>query len=281
MMFKRFGQRSLRYIARHEGRLSLPLYKISRYYVRMYKNLDYDIQTNGEIFILQRLSDFDISTVFDVGANRGEWLSVASQILTDAEIHAFEIAPPTFDILAKSYSGNISFHLNDFGLSNKEGKCMIDYFPDADGVSTLVLDKKIHGVNSERMEVRTRRGDDYCRDKNISRIDFLKIDVEGAEPYVLQGFAEMIKNKSIDIIQFEYGMANIYTKYLLKDFYEFFSRYGYVVGKLFPTGVHFKVYYPEDEDFLGPNYIAASGNRKDIIDAIGSKNKAYEVWSGQ
>jgi hypothetical protein len=48
------------------------------------------------------------------------------------------------------------------------------------------------------------------------------------------------------------------TKFLLKDFYDLFESRGYRLGKLYPDFVGFQKYRFEDEDFRGPNYVAAS-----------------------
>ena len=39
--------------------------------------------------------------------------------------------------------------------------------------------------------------DNYCKEKNISRIDVLKIDVEGSEIEVLEGGVDILKNTNI------------------------------------------------------------------------------------
>jgi len=106
------------------------------------------------------------------------------------------------------------------------------------------------------------------QEKKVERIDILKIDVEGAENLVLEGFGAAISGGQIEVVQFEYGRVNIITHFLLRDFYEFFESRGYVIGKLFPDHVDFRVYALEDEDFLGPNHFAVRKARSDIVDAL-------------
>ena len=45
-----------------------------------------------------------------------------------------------------------------------------------------------------RIESNVQRGADYASAKGIDLIDFLKIDVEGAEGKVLEGFEPMSRN---------------------------------------------------------------------------------------
>ncbi len=51
--------------------------------------------------------------------------------------------------------------------------------------------------------------DDYCKINKIEHIHLVKIDVEGHEIKVLNGGINMIRNKQIDFIQFEFGQKQI------------------------------------------------------------------------
>jgi hypothetical protein len=67
-------------------------------------------------------------------------------------------------------------------------------------------------------------------------------------------------------VQFEYGYASITSHFLLADFYRFFEERGFVLGKLFPDHVDFREYdLYKDENFLGPNFVAVSKKRSDVI----------------
>ncbi|MFM9971903.1 MAG: hypothetical protein ACKVQK_26275 [Burkholderiales bacterium] len=45
-------------------------------------------------------------------------------------------------------------------------------------------------------------------------------------------------------------------------------RGDYLLGKLYPDHVDFRAYQLEDEDFLGPNYVAVRQGRGDLIEAL-------------
>jgi hypothetical protein len=58
---------------------------------------------------------------------------------------------------------------------------------------------------------------------------------------------------------------------LLYDFHSFFKELGYVVGKIYPGYVEFREYdMLDDEDFIGPNYLAVNENLKEQIRILGS-----------
>jgi hypothetical protein len=53
--------------------------------------------------------------------------------------------------------------------------------------------------------------DDYCRSQNIGRIDFVKLDVEGMEPYVLQGAKTLLQERRIAAILIEICPVNLHA----------------------------------------------------------------------
>jgi hypothetical protein len=69
------------------------------------------------------------------------------------------------------------------------------------------------------------RAIDYIQKNNIEHIDFVKIDTEGHELSVLQGFGEMLR--IVDTIQFEYGGTFIDTGVRLQDVIDYLKKQGY------------------------------------------------------
>lgn len=222
---------------------------------------------DGENWILIRLAPFHPSIVFDVGANVGDWSALARSALPDAQIHSFEIVESTCGILRERFANSTGVVINNFGLSDKTGTITMHLFESAKDNNLTSHVAYPHGAYRE-IACPVRTGDEYMRGSGVKRIDFLKIDVEGAEHLVLNGFGTAIDAGEIDVIQFEYGRVNIITHFLLRDFYEFFESRGYLVGKLCPDHVDFRAYTLEDEDFIGPNYVAVRKMRPEIVEAL-------------
>jgi FkbM family methyltransferase len=257
-----------RLIAHNGGPISRGLYRAANVYCRAYNNLNYDMQTNGEFYLLGRLSILGIKTVFDVGANKGEFTLACLSRFPEAHIHSFEIVPATFEKLsANVHSSRVS--LNSYGLANFEGRTEINYNPDLDRSSSLVAGDSIHNGDWQRVKVNVETGDQYCARRQVRSIDLLKIDVEGAEHLVLEGFSRSLEGGNIAAVQFEFGMANIYSKFLLKDYWEFFTLRGFTLGPLMPKGVNFRDYSVRDENFHGcSNYLAVHETKPDMIAAV-------------
>jgi FkbM family methyltransferase len=237
-------------------------------FLEAYKNLNYDMRSNGEQWLLSKLAAFRPEVVFDVGANVGDWLILARATLPDSQLHAFEIVESTFTALAERMAGTAGVVLNHCGLSDHSGSATMHLFDASSKLSSHVAYP--HGPYQEAI-CPVKRGDEYVGEKGIKRIDLLKIDVEGAEHLVLKGFGALLDADDIDVIQFEYGMVNIITHFLLRDFYQLLEARGYLIGKLFPDHVDFRNYELTDEDFIGPNYVAVRKAQAAMIDALSSR----------
>lgn len=218
---------------------------------------------HGELRLMQSLPQ--LQTIFDVGCNIGEWTRMTRRLHPAARIHMFEMVPATFDKMLNNGVIDAGTHPNNYGLSNNFGIAEFRYAPSNDRVSTTILD--LHHDDSFIAHSLMSTGDLYCQSRQVQQIDFLKIDTEGHEYSVLQGFSGMINQKKVRVIQFEYGYAAVLTKNLLIDFHKMLDPL-YVIGRLTPNGVQFKNYHLLDEDFRGPDYVAVLREETDIIDRI-------------
>jgi FkbM family methyltransferase len=235
-------------------------------FLEAYHNADYDFESNGELFVLRCLARFPVTVVFDVGANIGDWTHAAATAFPDAAIYSFEICQETFKRLVERTAGLKGVHRVKTGLADREGTVNLHYYADVPALTT-VLDFP-HGYASTQITEAITTGDQFCAVNGISHIDLLKIDVEGMDHLVLQGFEGLIQARGVDVIQFEYGQGNILSKFLLHDFCEFFSRRGYVVGKIFPNYVDFRDHAMADENFIGPNFLACRREKQAYIEAL-------------
>lgn len=83
------------------------------------------------------LAQFDLKTV-DVGANIGDWSTMALKLYPQAKIHAFEIVPQTFAILKNNIqANNTRIVLNNFGLLDGQQTIDIKYAAESNGQSSM------------------------------------------------------------------------------------------------------------------------------------------------
>jgi FkbM family methyltransferase len=177
----------------------------------------------GDKAVLKRLRPGHTPlVVFDVGANRGDYLQLASmQLQGHAVFHAFEPSRAAFSDLEKRFGGKGDIRLNNFALGGKRERLTLYYDTPGSELSSL-YPRSIghHGIEftgSEQVQVQTL--DSY----GVEHIDLLKLDVEGHELSVLHGAAQMFKSKAIQMVSFEFGGCNIDSRTFVRDFFEFFA----------------------------------------------------------
>jgi FkbM family methyltransferase len=230
---------------------------------------------SGEDWLLNKLKTTSINTIFDVGANQGEWTRMANEVFPSADIHAFEIIPEVYRKFINNGLLNPKITPNGFGLAEKIGTTCMKYCADNDRLSTyleMLSPGTIENMSFQWRECIVVTGDAYMKQHQIEFVDFLKIDVEGGEHLVMKGFTEALAVGKVGCIQFEYGTANIVARWLLVDMYELLTPLGYELGRLCPNSVEFKPYELTDEDFYGPNFVAVHASRSDILAALELNN---------
>jgi FkbM family methyltransferase len=195
------------------------------------------IEANGELrFMRERLPH--CGTVFDVGANVGDWARLALQVNPRARLYCFEPSAFTFaKLTANAFPANVSCH--NLGFGPEAGAATLHVFDEGSGMNSIYPRTGLEdGWNiappSKTETIRIDTLDAFCAAQAIDRVDFLKMDVEGHELGVLNGAAGLFGRRAIGAVQFEYGGCNIDSRTFMKDFFEFFQVRGYTLHKIYP-----------------------------------------------
>jgi len=216
-----------------------------------------EVGSSGETALLDALSPN--STVFDVGANRGEYALAVLDRRPLAQLHCFEPSKLTFDLLTKTLHNRAAV-LNNCGLGEREDEMTLYSNGIGSGLASLSHRRLDHfGIHMDQEEkVAITTLDNYCETRQIGTIDLLKVDVEGHEMDVFKGASRLLKNRKIKIVMFEFGGCNIDTRTYFQDFYYYFKSLGVSsLHRIAPTGNLVKVsQYSEDlEYFRTTNYV--------------------------
>ena len=226
--------------------------------------------SNGELTILKKIAKLNPLTVMDGGANTGDYSLAISQCIPECKIYSLEPVEGTFQQLVENVKDCQNVIPIKKGLFNDNCSREINIFNSHAHSSLYDIEGLSYNVN-QKVVIELVRGDDFMREHQIDHLDFLKLDIEGAEFDALRGFENSLKHGNIKAIQFEYGYINISTKKLLIDYYQFFESHNYIMGKIFPKVVEFRKYEHKYEDFLGPNFIAVSKSETKLIDLLSNK----------
>ena len=170
------------------------------------KNSLYDIQT---VEIMKRVLQKDSNCV-DVGCHEGGILTEMLRFAPIGTHFAFEPLPGMYQGLVESFGSLANLHLYGYALSDTAGKASFQYVvsnPGYSGFRRRRYDSPHEQI--QQITVKTNLLDNLVP-KHIS-IQFIKVDVEGAELQVFKGAIETIK-RSRPIIVFEHGLgaADIY-----------------------------------------------------------------------
>lgn len=213
---------------------------------------------SGEAALLERLGRerTDMRVIFDVGANVGDWSREAARTWPDATIHAFEPAGATFAEYVEATAG-LNVRPVRAALSDRRDQATLHAVPGESALSSLYeRDLVVQGMSMTEVEtVDQITLDDYCADAGIEHIDLLKIDAEGHDLMVLRGARGLIDSGSIDLIQFEFGGANIDSRTYLRDFVRLLEPH-YRISRLISDGVEPLVYTELEEIFTTANFLA-------------------------
>jgi FkbM family methyltransferase len=211
-----------------------------------------DPAANGEFALLRAFLKPGM-VVVDVGSNIGDWARQALAIEPALQIYAFEPISHLFEALQTNLHGRPVVFANA-ALSDQIGE--VDIYIDGDwSKSNSFFCRDFHrGGRKETINKLT--GDAFVAEHRLEAIDFLKIDVEGAELKVLQGFRQTFARRQIDLCQLEYGATYLDAGILLRDIFSFAEEIGYGVAKLLPNELRlFKAYDYTLECFKYANYL--------------------------
>jgi len=166
---------------------------------------------------------------FDVGANTGLFSLAIAQKVSHARVYAFEPCAWSFKVLMENIRFNgldnvmpIRTAIGDYTgeavlLINAKGK---------DGLNTIGSptrsDCKV--VGHEKVPIVTL--DAFVKNNNISRVDVMKVDVEGAELLIFRGAEDLLRRSDAPLVLYEgyswctkgFGYHPVEIMWLLKDY---------------------------------------------------------------
>jgi len=179
-------------------------------------SIDYDK------FIIDRFV-CENSICIDVGANIGHLSILMAKKAKNGIVIAIEPQFRIFKFMIENICINNVNNIFPLNAAIDEIKGVKKFYSlaNADDQSSFVINMHKHS-NFKEEKVFAIRLDDLLQAFSFSKVDFLKIDVEGAELFVLKSLGEFIKN--VKYIWFEFIEEN-YKKfnYTKKEIFEFLT----------------------------------------------------------
>jgi len=178
---------------------------------------------------------------FDVGANEGQTAKELREIFPDAKIYCFEPYVAAFRALQEKLSGDPNIFLERIALGDRKGETTL--YENAESVTNSLLPNAPEADLSQPASFATPTGqstvsittlDDFCAERSISRIDFLKVDSQGYDLRILQGARRHLTEHRVSFIVVEMLFAPLYSGQAhFHEIYEFLTGLGYQLVGLY------------------------------------------------
>lgn len=186
--------------------------------------------------VISKISKDGVLTIFDVGANEGQSSLEFIKIFPYATIYSFEPFTETYMLLKENVDssrvktfnlgfadsqGSRQFHASDLSCLNSILKQGSEWVWQSDPLKSSV-------------ELQFDTLDSFCLKQGIEYIDILKIDVQGAEEYVLKGAVRMLNEHRIGFVKLEVLFIELYEgQATFTSLYEMMLKYNFVFFGLY------------------------------------------------
>jgi len=188
------------------------------------------------------LRDKEVLTIFELGPRDCDNTEIFHNTYTRSKIYAFECNPGVLESCRKKVASLKRAKLIERAVTDKNGA--LYFYPiDQDksektnwsdgnpGASSIFkISDKFAGEKlvQNKITVKTIKLSSYIKTNKIKSIDFLFMDIQGAELLALKGLSEEIYN--VKIISSEVSFVEIYKKQpLFKDIKKFLNDKGFVL----------------------------------------------------
>lgn len=161
-------------------------------------------------------------TVFDIGAHHGFYTLLAStKVGSEGLVVAFEPSPRERKRLHQHLLLNRCSNVRVEPVAVGRGNGMEEFFVASGAYSAL---NNLRGlppdILNQTLPVKVITLDNYVEEQAIESVDFIKIDVEGAELHVLKGASSLLEKRPRPLVMCEF----------LDDLTE---RFGYRAGEIY------------------------------------------------
>ena len=191
-------------------RINVPKYDY-KFYCRINNREDLVFMTNHEEDIIEHFTPKEGDIVVDIGAHMGRYTIIgAKRVGAQGKVVAIEAHPGNFEMLNRNIKLNQLTNVipMNYAVYSKETKIKL-YLPDEESgytmhhsiMSNYVFTKYKDKTEDKFVEVSANTLDYFLQLEGITDVNWIKIDVEGAEFEVLKGAHNVLSNsKNISLL---------------------------------------------------------------------------------
>lgn len=225
-----------------------------------------DYKSSGEFYVLNYVAGKVFAggqkaVIIDGGANSGGYALAAEKIFGSLTsgfiIYSFEPSRKTFEKLLVNTKGKNIKPIN-MALGETEAIAVLYSNTETSELASL-YPRQLEHIGSTmgiKQDIKVTALDSFCEREKITKIDFLKLDLEGHELSAFLGAKSLMENGAIRFIQFEFGGANIDSRTFFRDFYNLLNP-RYKIYRIIKNGLEPVLKYSEwEEIFVTSNFFA-------------------------
>ena len=156
------------------------------------ETLNFDYYEKDESKMMYDLIE-DNFAIFDIGANIG-WYGIGiTKAKTNIKMFAFEPIPKTYKNLLVNIELNKSQNIQTFniGLYKEKTQLTFYFYPEISGNASSVNLSAESDPEIIKCDVDTM--DNFVKEHNVIKLDFIKMDIEGAELFAFEGGIDTIE----------------------------------------------------------------------------------------
>lgn len=158
------------------------------------------------------------NTIVDIGANKGQFASIASIIYPKSKIFSFEPLTHPSSIFKKAFRNDLKIKLFECAIGPAYGEIIFHVSKKDDSSSILPISslqsKYFHGTEEkETINVKIGPLSEFIKESEIFRPALLKIDVQGYELEVLKGSESLLA--FFDYVYVECSFLELYENQAL------------------------------------------------------------------
>jgi FkbM family methyltransferase len=205
--------------------------------------------------------------VFDLGANLGQYtLLAARRVGEQGQVHSFEPSERMFGELQFNVELNDlseTCRLNRLAVSDMAGVAKLSRYEEgAEVFGSLGTHQRQEASIVGYEEVRTIKLDDYIAQQGSDHVDFIKMDIEGAELLALRGAAGLLSRQDAPTILLEMGDVNtVGFGYKSDDLWDYLEGLGYRMYSLGPQGESLREAQRPTDSRWAVNLVASKAGR--------------------
>lgn len=168
---------------------------------------------------IKMMQYYDIDILFDVGANSGQYGTLARTLGYSKKIVSFEPLNDAFFLLNEVSKNDINWFVNNYALGNENTKSIIHIAGNSYSSSILeMLNTHLNAapesayISTQEIEIKTFESiySQFCTEKNNI---MLKVDTQGYEKNVIDGVGDFLEN--ISILDLEMSLVPLYENGML------------------------------------------------------------------